>query len=182
MRAAVFLDRDGTIIEDEGYLADASRVRLLPGAIDALRMFRDRGLALVIVSNQSGIPRGLITPAQHAEVAARVAAVLAEAGVPVDGAYYCPHLPEAGCTCRKPLPGMLVDAARELDLDLGRSLMVGDKMSDVAAGRAAGCTTALLGNAKDAGTAPDAQPHHRAADWPALLSSVLSSMETSWKS
>jgi D-glycero-D-manno-heptose 1,7-bisphosphate phosphatase len=182
MRPAVFLDRDGTIIEDEGYLADASRVRLLPGALDALRAFRERGLALVVVSNQSGIPRGLITPAQHAEVDARVKAVLADAGVPLDAAYYCPHLPDAGCACRKPLPGMLEQAAREHGLDLARSLMVGDKMSDVAAGRAAGCVTALLGGGKDAAAAADAMPHHRAADWSSLLPSVLSSMEPSWKS
>ena len=165
MRAAVFLDRDGTIIEDEGYLADSSRVRLLPGALDALRAFRDRGLPLVVVSNQSGIPRGLITPAQHAEVDARVKEVLAEAGVPLLAAYYCPHLPDAGCACRKPLPGMLEQAGREHELDLARSVMVGDKMSDVEAGRAAGCFAAQL-----------------AGDWPALLSLILSSMETSWKS
>lgn len=182
MRPAVFLDRDGTIIEDEGYLADASRVRLLPGALDALRAFRERGLALVVVSNQSGIPRGLITPAQHSAVDARVKAILADAGVPLDAAYYCPHLPDAGCACRKPLPGMLEQAAREHGLDLARSLMVGDKMSDVAAGRAAGCVTALLGDGKDAAVAAPAMPHHHAADWPSLLSSVLSSMEPSWKS
>jgi D,D-heptose 1,7-bisphosphate phosphatase len=178
MRRAVFLDRDGTIIEDEGYLADASRVRLLPGAIDALRMFRERGMMLVVVSNQSGIPRGLITPAQHAQVDARVRAVLAEAGVPLDAAYYCAHLPDADCACRKPRPGMIDQAAREHGIDPARSLMIGDKMSDVAAGRAAGCITALLGNGKDAATAPDARPDHRGDDWAALLSS----METLWKS
>lgn len=178
MRPAVFLDRDGTIIEDEGYLADASRVRLLPGALEALRTFRDHGMMLVVVSNQSGIPRGLITPSQHADVAARVASVLAAEGVPLDGAYYCAHLPNDGCACRKPMPGMLQQAARDLGIDLPRSFMVGDKMSDVAAGHAAGCTTALLGSAKDAATAADAKPHHRGDDWTALLSS----MENSWKS
>jgi D-glycero-D-manno-heptose 1,7-bisphosphate phosphatase len=177
MRAAVFLDRDGTIIEDEGYLSDASKVRFVPGAIHAMRTFRERGYLLVVISNQSGIPRGLITPAQHAEVDARVKAMLAAEGVPLDGAYYCAHLPGSGCACRKPEPGMLLEAARELHVDLGRSFMVGDKMSDVAAGRAAGCITALLGAGKDAAEAPDAAPTHRANDWPTLLSS----METSWK-
>ena len=183
MRPAVFLDRDGTIIEDEGYLADASRVRLVPGAIEALRRFRDRGMMLVVVSNQSGIPRGLITPAQHAEVDARVKAVLAGEGVPLDAAYYCPHLPGDGCSCRKPKPGMLDQAAREHAIDLARSIMVGDKMSDVGAGRAAGCITALLGLPKDLGpgsatVATAEQPHHRGDDWAALLSS----MEPLWKS
>lgn len=174
MRRAVFLDRDGTIIEDEGYLSDASRVRLVPGAIDALRTFRDRGLLLIIVSNQSGIPRGLITPAQHAEIDARVKAVLAAEGVPLAASYYCAHLPEDGCACRKPRAGMLEQAAREHDVDLARSFMIGDKHSDVAAGLAAGCVTALLGPGKDAG---DAVAQHHADDWPALLAS----METSWK-
>jgi len=180
MRPAVFLDRDGTIIEDEGYLADASRVRLLDGAIDALRTFSDRGMLLVVISNQSGIARGLITPAQHAEVDARVKAVLAEAGVPLDAAYYCPHGPDDRCSCRKPLPGMIEQAKRELDIDIAHSFMVGDKMSDVAAGRAAGCLTALIGSGKDAGTAqvaPEALPHYRGIDW----LSLLLSMEPSWK-
>ena len=180
MRRAVFLDRDGTIIEDEGYLADASRVRLLPGAVEALRRFRDRGMMLVVLSNQSGFPRGLITPAQHVEVDARVKALLAGAGVPLDAAYYCTHLPGDGCACRKPKPGLIIQAASEHAIDTSRSFMVGDKLSDVAAGRAAGCITALLGSGKDAGSpmpADDVRPHHRADDWSALLSS----MEQSWK-
>jgi D-glycero-D-manno-heptose 1,7-bisphosphate phosphatase len=174
MRRAVFLDRDGTIIEDEGYLSDASRIRLVPGAIDALRTFREHGFLLIVVSNQSGIPRGLITPGQHTEVDARVKAILVAEGVPLDGAYYCPHLPDDGCPCRKPLPGMIDEAAREHGIDVSRSFMIGDKLADVAAGRAAGCITALLGHGKDSG---DAVPHHRADDWHALLSS----MEPSWK-
>ena len=180
MRSAVFLDRDGTIIEDGGYLADASRVRFLPGAVAALRTFRERGLLLVVVSNQSGIPRGLITPAQHAEVDARVKAMLAGEGVPLDGAYYCAHLPGDGCACRKPLPGMIEHAARELGIDPRQSFMIGDKLSDVQAGHAAGCTTALLGDGKDLAIAPGdtAAPDHRGHDW----HSLLSSMETTWKS
>jgi len=177
MRPAVFLDRDGTIIEDEGYLADASRIRLVPGALEALRTFRDRGMLLVVISNQSGIPRGLITPEQHAEVDARVKEILAAEGVPLHSAYYCAHLPNAGCVCRKPKPGMIEQAAREHAIDVARSFMIGDKMSDVAAGRAAGCTTALLGKGKDASD-DDANPHHRGDTWTALLSS----METHWKS
>lgn len=180
MRRAVFLDRDGTIIVDEGYLADASLVRFVPGALDALRAFRDDGMMLVVVSNQSGIPRGLITPAQHAEVDARVKALLAAEGVPLDAAYYCAHLPSDGCACRKPRPGMIEQAAREHGIDPASSWMVGDKLSDVAAGRAAGCITALLGHGKDRDAAepnPDTEPHHRGDDWPALLSS----METTWK-
>lgn len=179
MRAAVFLDRDGTIIEDEGYLADASKIRFVPGALAALRAFRERGFLLVVISNQAGIARGLITPAQHAEIDGRVKALLAAEGVPLDAAYYCAHMPGDGCACRKPEPGMLLQAARDLDIELARSFMVGDKLSDVAAGHAAGCRTALLGPGKDAssftGCAPE--PTHRANDWPTLLSS----MENAWK-
>lgn len=180
MRGAVFLDRDGTIIEDGHYLADASRVQLLPGVLPALRFFRERELPLVVVSNQSGIARGRITEAQHAEVEARVNALLAEAGVALLASYYCKHLPTDACSCRKPLPGLILQAAREHALDPERSLMVGDKLSDVAAGRAAGCRTALLGQGKDLeasrGEEPNA-PDHRGDDWPSLLESL----ETSWK-
>ena len=174
MRRAVFLDRDGTIIEDEGYLAEPSRIRLVPGAVDALRTFREGGFLLIVVSNQSGIPRGLIAPAQHAAVDAAVKTLLIREGAPLDGAYYCAHLPQDGCACRKPNPGMIEQAARDHDIDVSRSIMIGDKFSDVAAGRAAGCITGLLGHGKDSG---DAVPHHRADSWQLLFSS----MEPAWK-
>jgi D,D-heptose 1,7-bisphosphate phosphatase len=144
MRPAAFLDRDGTIIFDEGYLADAARVRFLPGALDALRALRERGYRLVVVSNQSGVARGLITPAQHDEVHARFESLLRDAGVPLDAAYYCFHGPDDECECRKPKPGMLLRAAREHDLDLAASILIGDKTSDIAAGGAAGVSTTVL--------------------------------------
>jgi histidinol-phosphate phosphatase family protein len=180
MRRAAFLDRDGTIIEDEGYLAGASRARLLPGAIDALRTLRGHGMMLVVVSNQSGIARGLITHEQHARVDAAVRAILAEHGTPLDAVYYCAHGPDDDCACRKPRAGMIEQAAREHGIDPRRSLMIGDKLSDVAAGHAAGCITGLLGNGKDAHSPPSApaKPDFRGADWGALLSS----MEPFWKS
>lgn len=147
-RAAVFLDRDGTIMVDTGYPSDPDEVALLPGAADALRGLHKRGYALVIVSNQSGIGRGLVTSAQASAVHERVASTLLELGVPLDGAYYCPHGPDDACNCRKPLPGLLRQAASELALDLTRSFMVGDCQSDVEAGRSVGCTTILLGRAE----------------------------------
>ena len=138
MRRAVFLDRDGTLIVDVGYPRDPDAVVLMPGAADALRSLPS-DVALVIVSNQSGIARGLITPTQAAAVQARVEADFAAAGVRFAGAYQCPHGPDDGCACRKPAPGMLLQAARELDLELPASIVVGDKPSDVEAGRNAGC-------------------------------------------
>lgn len=179
-RRAVFLDRDGTIIVDESYLADPNRIRFVPGAIDALQALRGRGMMLVVVSNQSGVARGLITPRQHAEVDARFRGLLAGEGIPLDGVYYCVHGPDDGCACRKPRPGLIEQAAREHGIDPKVSFMIGDKLSDVGAGRAAGCITALLGRGKDALDVPidpDLRPHHGADDWPTLLTS----METSWK-
>jgi D-glycero-D-manno-heptose 1,7-bisphosphate phosphatase len=144
MHSAAFLDRDGTIIYDEDYLADPARVRLVPGAADALRALRRRGMLLVIVSNQSGVARGLIRADELAAVHARLEAVLRAEGIVLDGAYHCLHGPDDGCACRKPRPGMLLRAAEEHAIDLASSWMIGDKPSDVEAGRAAGCRAALF--------------------------------------
>jgi histidinol-phosphate phosphatase family protein len=138
-RPAVFLDRDATLIEDVGYPRDPALVRLLPGAAEALARLAGRGFPLVIVSNQSGVARGLLTVAEAEAVHAEVARQFAAVGVSFAGAYYCYHAPDAGCPCRKPAPGLLLRAMRELNLDPARSFMVGDKAIDVAAGIAAGC-------------------------------------------
>ena len=140
---ALFLDRDGTLIVDVGYPRDPAQVELLPGAVASLRDL-ERDWALVIVSNQSGIGRGLISPAQAEAVDARVRELFAAAGISFAGVYYCPHAPDAGCACRKPRPGMLEQAAREHDLDLAASVIVGDKPSDVEAGRAVGARGVLF--------------------------------------
>lgn len=142
LRPALFLDRDGTLIVDVGYPRDPALVDPLPGAIDALRELQQR-YALVIISNQSGIARGRITPAEAAAVHARTVELFAAGGVTFAGAYYCPHGPDEACRCRKPAPGLLLDAARELDLDLAASIMIGDKPSDLEAGQAAGCAHVL---------------------------------------
>ncbi|MBK9030763.1 MAG: HAD-IIIA family hydrolase [Myxococcales bacterium] len=142
MTRALFLDRDGTLIVDVGYPRDPDAVELLPGAAATLAAL-PADVALVIVTNQSGLARGLVTPAEAAAVQAEVERQFAAAGVRFAGVYVCPHGPDDGCPCRKPAPGMLRDAARDLGLDLGRSLMIGDKAADVAAGRAAGCAVTL---------------------------------------
>lgn len=149
-RAAVFLDRDGTLIVDRGYLAEPDGVEFLPGALEGLRRLAQAGFPLVIASNQSGIGRGLFEPEALDAVHARLEALLADAGLRLAGTYYCPHAPSDGCSCRKPAPGMLLRAAEELDLALDRSWIVGDKASDVEAGRRAGCRGVQLGE-----TAPD---------------------------
>jgi D-glycero-D-manno-heptose 1,7-bisphosphate phosphatase len=159
--AAVFMDRDGTVIVDAGYPSRAEQVELLPDTAAALARLKADGFKLVVISNQSGIGRGLVTEADAQRVHARFVAVLADAGVDLDGAYYCPHAPEDACTCRKPSPELILRAARELDLDPGRSFMVGDRDSDLESGRRAGCRTILLGRPTDGGPVAD----HVAGSW-----------------
>jgi D-glycero-D-manno-heptose 1,7-bisphosphate phosphatase len=140
-RPAVFLDRDGTLIEEVGHLGDPDGVVVLPAVPTALRRLSDAGYVLVVVSNQAGVARGLFTEDDIRAVNARTAALLeAEGTPPIDGWYWCPHHPDftGPCDCRKPEPGMLKRAAEELDLDLEGSWMVGDHPVDAGAARAAG--------------------------------------------
>ena len=137
-RPAVFLDRDGTLIEDRHYLANPDDVAFIDGAADAVRRLRAAGFAVVVTTNQSGIARGRISDSAYAAVAGRLDAMLAESGVRLDATYMCPHHPDVTgpCACRKPGPGMFLDAARDLELDLGRSVLVGDRWRDIAAAAA----------------------------------------------
>ena len=163
---AVFLDRDDTLLDDEGYMNDPARVRLLPGVADALRRLHRRGLRLVLVSNQSGVARGLITRPQVEQIQRRMCELLA--GVQFAAFEYCFHHPDEGCPCRKPAPAMILRAARRLGLDPRRAVMVGDRESDVEAGNAAGCWTVLLAHRDRAeSTAADhvAPDLGAAADW-----------------
>ena len=133
MRPAAFLDRDGTIIEDAHYLADPSRVRVLPGAPPALRELARAGVPAVVITNQSGIAQGLLTEAQYQAVRARVEALFADQDAPVAGSWHCPHYPSLSgpCDCRKPRTRLHRDAATALGLALDRSLYVGDRRRDV---------------------------------------------------
>jgi D-glycero-D-manno-heptose 1,7-bisphosphate phosphatase len=163
VRPAVFLDRDGTIIDDVGYLDTVERVTFYPWAMDALRLLKRAGFALVVVTNQSGVARGLFTARFVEEVHAHMSAELRRGGVEIDAYHYCPHYADAteaayrlDCDCRKPRPGMVERAARELDLDLARSAVVGDRWSDVALGRAVGAAGLLVRTG--AGTREEAHP------------------------
>jgi D-glycero-D-manno-heptose 1,7-bisphosphate phosphatase len=130
---AVFLDRDGTILEDPGYLHEPGKVRLLPGAADAIRRLHQGGYLTVCVTNQSGIGRGMYTVADYTAVQRRMAELLAAHDAVLDGAYFCPHHPRftGPCECRKPGLKMFRDAQAALDIDFTRSWWVGDKLSDV---------------------------------------------------
>lgn len=143
-RRAVFVDRDGTLIEEVGYVNHPSRVRLLPGAAEAVRSLRAAGRAVVVVTNQAGIGRGYLSPELVAAANAELERQLADAGAAVDGIYVCPHHPDDGCGCRKPAPGLLLRAAADLGLDLARSVIVGDKPSDIEAGASAGMPGVLV--------------------------------------
>ena len=143
---AVFLDRDGTLNVDTGYVASPDDVRLVPGAARGAAMLSAAGYRLVIVSNQSGLARGLLTAPQADAVDRRVLDLLAASGVRIDATYRCPHLPGGrvaeyarDCECRKPKPGLLVQAARERGLSLQDSWCIGDGVRDIQAGLAAGC-------------------------------------------
>lgn len=146
MKRALFLDRDGTIIEDRGYMHDPALVQLIPGAADVLRSLEAAGWALVVVSNQSGVGRGLITPDEMDAVQARFVKVMRGAGVAITASYFCLHRPDEDCHCRKPSAFFLLEAAREYGLDLARSWMLGDRRSDILCGRNAGCKTIWLRN------------------------------------
>jgi D-glycero-D-manno-heptose 1,7-bisphosphate phosphatase len=152
-RAAVFLDKDGTLIEDIPYNIDPDRIRLAAGVAEGLPRLRSTGFRLIVISNQSGIARGYFGEEKIGPVRERLCELLEGIGVELDGFYYCPHDPEGvvpgysiACGCRKPEPGMILEAARVHDLDLRRSWFVGDILDDVEAGRRAGCRTALIDN------------------------------------
>jgi D,D-heptose 1,7-bisphosphate phosphatase len=164
---AVFLDRDGVLIEDTGYPDDPDAIALLPGVGEALRALRRAGWGLVVVSNQSGVARGKFGLARLAEIHDRLLALLRGEGVELDALYYCPHHPQGrppfdlDCDHRKPAPGMLRSAARDLDLRLNECWMIGDKESDVRAAHAAGVHAIRIGGVETAAEA--AAPDLRAA-------------------
>lgn len=138
-RRAVFFDRDGTLIEESPYCADPGLVKILPGVPDALRRLKEAGFLVFIITNQSGLGRGLITETQYRAVAAET---LRQAGPgAIDGVYVCPEVPEAASPRRKPAPGMVLEAAADHGIDLARSYFIGDKADDIECGRRAGTIT-----------------------------------------
>jgi len=160
---AVFLDRDNTLIEDPGYLADPNAVRLLPGAELAVKSFMQAGYKVVVVTNQSGIAKGVMSEETVVSIHRSLRRFLRERHrLDVTDILYCPHAGDE-CACRKPKPGMLREAARRHRIDLAASWMVGDAERDIAAGRAAGCRTIFVGRDRADGGA-----EYRVAEMPAL--------------
>lgn len=169
---AVFFDRDGTLMRDVDFASRPEQVELLPGAAHAVRSLSDGGWVVLLVTNQSGIGRGLLTPDDYARVHARLVELLAGEGARLAGAYHCPHAPEEGCDCRKPGTGMFQLAAREHDIDLPASWCIGDRWRDVAPAQALGATGLLVPS--DATPAEDLE-RARAANLlaPSLAEAVL---------
>jgi D-glycero-D-manno-heptose 1,7-bisphosphate phosphatase len=140
LQPAIFLDRDGTLIEEVGYCAHPGQVRVFPGVVEVLQRLREAGFLLILITNQSGIGRGYFSDEDYRAVQAEFERQIQP--MRLDAVYYCPDATPS--TCRKPSPGMLLEAAREHSIDLARSYMVGDKTSDMEAGQAAGCRTILV--------------------------------------
>lgn len=166
---AVFLDKDGTLINNVPYNIDPEKIRLAEGAGIGLNWLSEAGYQLVVVSNQSGVARGYFPETALKTVELRLRhLVLDEAGSELAGFYYCPHHPEGkikeyavACECRKPQPGMLIQAAEELDIDLSQSWLIGDILDDIEAGRRAGCHTILIDNGNETEwlITPEREPH-----------------------
>lgn len=172
---AVFIDKDGTLIHDVPYNVNPKRIRLMPGAAEALATLHTAGYQLIVISNQSGVARGYFPEEALEAVEVRLQELIArEAGVTLTGFYYCPHHPAGSvsayavaCTCRKPAPGLIFQAAQQHKINLQQSWFVGDILDDVEAGRRAGCRTILLMNGSETEWVfrPRRWPHYLAANF-----------------
>ncbi|MBW4690988.1 MAG: HAD family hydrolase [Lyngbya sp. HA4199-MV5] len=170
---AVFLDKDGTLIEDVPYNVDPAQIRLTSGAGEGLQRLHQMGYQLIVISNQSGIARGYFPESALVAVEQRLQTLLSPFQVPLAGFYYCPHYPEGdvaeyaiACHCRKPAPGLLLQAAHDHNIDLAASWFIGDILNDVEAGLRAGCRTILLDNGNETEwiLSTERVPHYTTAD------------------
>ena len=154
---AVFIDRDGTMAKDVNYCRRPEDFVLFPNTAKAIKLLNEHGFKVIVVTNQSGIARGYFTEETLAQIHKKMKEELAEGGARVDGIYYCPHHPDDNCDCRKPKPKLVLQAAKEHDIDLKRSFVVGDLSMDIELGKGAGCKTILLRDSpqEDTGISPD---------------------------
>lgn len=170
---AVFLDKDGTLIEDVPYNVDPEHIQLTRGAIEGLRLIHEAGYQLIVITNQSGVARGYFPESALVVVEEKLHQILAQFGIPLAGFYYCPHHPDGiiqslaiACSCRKPEPGLLLQSAAERGIDLAQSWFIGDILNDVEAGRRAGCKTVLIDNGNETQwqLSPQRLPHYIVAN------------------
>lgn len=143
-RRFALIDRDGTINVERDYLSDPEQLELIPGAAEGLRRLRDLGLGLIVVTNQSGIARGYFSMETLEAIHTRLRELLASEGITLDGLYICPHGPDEACDCRKPLPGMALQAAKDLNFAPNQAFVIGDKAADVELGQALGAVSILV--------------------------------------
>lgn len=148
---AIFIDKDGTLIKDNPYSVDPSKIEFYPEVWESLRLMARRGFLLIVVSNQPGVAKGYFREAELENLISAFRQIFGRRGVPLSGFYYCPHHPQGvvegysiACQCRKPNPGLIFRAARHFNVELGRSWMIGDILNDVEAGNRAGCRTIML--------------------------------------
>lgn len=170
-RPAVFLDRDGTICEEVGYLNHISRLQIFPWAAPSIQRLNQKGFPVIVVTNQSGVARGLFPESLVGEVHHKMSEQLSASGARIDGYYYCTHILADACTCRKPLPGLLEQAAREHSLDLSRSFVVGDRYADVAMAHSTGGRGVLVLSGYGRGE----YEHHR-KQWPRQPDQVVENL------
>jgi D,D-heptose 1,7-bisphosphate phosphatase len=179
---AVFLDKDGTLVEDRPFNVDPARVRFSPGALEGLRRLRSAGFKLAVITNQSGVANGRCTEQDLRRLSHWFHQRLERCGAPLAGFYYCPHFPTGvipeysrACRCRKPEPGLILRAARDQGIDLARSWFVGDILNDVEAGRRAGCRTLLVDQGKETEwvLARKRLPHHIVSDFREAVKIIL---------
>lgn len=179
---AVFLDKDGTLVEDIPYNVNPDRIRLTAGVLTALQQLQQAGYLLIVVTNQSGVARGFFSESALDAVWLKLQMLMAPVGVALTDFYYCPHHSEGivqpyaiACHCRKPQPGLFLRAAQDHDIDLSQSWMVGDILHDVAAGRQAGCCTILLdnGNETEWDLTPARTPHFQVHHWADVAQTIL---------
>lgn len=164
-RRAVFLDRDGTLIQDGPFLSDPNGIKFLDGVPAGLRRLKQNGFLLILITNQSGIGRGYFTEEVLQAIHARLESRLEGEGASLDAIYYCPHSPENGCGCRKPSPELFLRAIRDFGIDPAQSYVVGDKPEDADAAKRAGCTSVLIGNREGTPADYGAPDFDRAVGW-----------------
>jgi D-glycero-D-manno-heptose 1,7-bisphosphate phosphatase len=179
---AIFMDRDGTVSEEVGYMYHAGLYRLYPWTGEAIRRINGSGMKSVVVTNQSGVERGYFKESMVHEVHQILRQELLQSEAQIDAIYYCPHVSETNCDCRKPKPGMILQAARELEIDLGRSFMIGDRYTDVSTAHAAGIRSVLVCSGDGAGEKaryaglPGPQPHFVADNLLHAVDAILSGL------
>ena len=171
---AVFMDRDGTLVRDVPYCSSLDELEVLPGVPEAISRLNDGGYKAVVITNQSGVGYGYFDEAMLKRINDKMVAELATKGARLDGIYHCPHLPEDRCDCRKPKTALFRKAATEMNIDLSRSFMIGDMLSDVVAGQTAGCRTCLVtGLGTSSAVLLKIKPHQIAAGFSEAVDWIL---------